>query len=127
VPYRLNITVGAGDGFSLRLSNDSGENMTLGYDKNAAQYFIDRTHSGAIDFQKNFAARHSMPRLTQIPTIHLSIFVDESSVELFADDGLSVMTSICFPSAGYNHVELQSQQLGALFTKIQFIEMKSIW
>ena len=56
----------------------------------------------------------------------MSIIIDKSSVELFADDGLSVMTAIFFPDQSYNHVQIKTDK-NVLFKKIQYISMASIW
>ncbi|MBD0284247.1 MAG: GH32 C-terminal domain-containing protein [Flavisolibacter sp.] len=53
------------NGISLVLSNDAGEEVVIGYDKTANQFFIDRTKSGKVDFHKDFAARHVASRLAR--------------------------------------------------------------
>jgi fructan beta-fructosidase len=112
--------------FSLVVSNDKDEKLIIGYEKKLNQYFIDRTSSGKVDFQKEFAARHSAPRITDIQKINLSIILDESSVELFADDGLTVMTEIFFPGKPYDQIYIQTNE-EVLFKKIEYIQLKSIW
>ncbi len=82
--------------FSVVLSNGTGEEVVIGYDKNNRQYFIDRTRSGRVDFQKDFAARHVAPRLAGTSKMDVTMIIDASSVELFADNGLTVMTAIFF-------------------------------
>ena len=39
--------------FSIVLANSMGEEVQIGYDKATNQYFIDRTKSGKVDFQKD--------------------------------------------------------------------------
>ena len=95
-PCRINLSLEEIKDFSLVLSNDLDEKLIIGYDKKLNQYFIDRTSSGKVDFQKEFAAKHSAPRLTGNQKMNISIILDESSAELFADDGLTVMTEIFF-------------------------------
>jgi fructan beta-fructosidase len=126
IPFRLNLELNANANFSLTLSNDLGEQLLLGYDKESNQYFIDRTHSGKTDFQKDFAARHAAPRLTENTNMNLSIIVDESSIELFADDGLTVMTSIFFPGKPYDHLGIEDDK-NVVFKKLEYITMQDIW
>ena len=126
IPLRLNLELNEVESFSLTLSNDLGEKLVVGYDKGLKQYFIDRTHSGKTDFQKDFAARHVAPRLIDHQKMDLSIIVDESSIELFADGGLSVMTSIFFPGKPYNHLEIENGK-NLVFRKFEYIGMQSIW
>jgi fructan beta-fructosidase len=44
--------------FSITLSNAAGEQVIVGFDAGANQYYIDRTKSGKTDFNKGFAGRH---------------------------------------------------------------------
>ncbi len=93
---------------SLTFSNTLGEKLIVGYDKATNNYFIDRFNSGKINFEKGFAARLTAPRI------------------LFADDGLSVMTSIFFPNKNYSHVQINSTA-GYNIKSLQVNKMKSIW
>jgi fructan beta-fructosidase len=52
--------------------------------------------------------------------------IDASSVELFADDGLTVMTEIFFPNKPYSQIRLQSSD-NAVIKKLEYISFKSIW
>ncbi len=126
LPSRINISMKKIKDFSISLSNGSGEKLVIGYDKNLNQYFIDRTMAGKSDFNKEFAEKHIAPRFSKNKNMDLSLIIDESSVELFADDGLSVMTEIFFPEKPYNQIQVQTPKK-LLFEKIQYIEYKSIW
>jgi len=125
-PCRLNLALDEIKDFSLVIANDAGEEIVIGYDKKQNQYFIDRTKSGKIDFQKDFAARHVAPRFTDNGKMNLSLVIDASSVELFADDGLTVMTEVFFPNKPYNKIHLQSPD-NAVIKKLEYINLKSIW
>lgn len=111
--------------YAITLSNSAGEKLVLGYDKTAKQYYIDRTKSGKIDFEKGFAARHVAPRIaTGLPT-DLTLVIDDASVELFADNGLSVMTEIFFPNSNYTDIKIQSPD-GFHIKSLSFTPLKSI-
>ena len=124
-PCRINLDAGIKD-FTMVLSNEIGEELLIGYDAKQNQYFIDRTKSGKTDFQKNFAARYVAPRLTDNAAMKISLVIDVSSVELFADDGLTVMTTIFFPNKPYNQIRILSTD-GILIKKLEYIKLKSIW
>ncbi|MFT3845707.1 MAG: glycoside hydrolase family 32 protein [Lacibacter sp.] len=94
------------DDFVIRLSNTKGEEVLIGYSKEQKQYFIDRTKAGISNFHQSFATKHTAPRFANSSRQTVSILIDVSSIELFADDGLTVMTSICFPAQPYNQIEL---------------------
>ena len=61
-----------------------------------------------------------------ISKMNISLVIDVSSVELFADDGLTVMTSIFFPNKEYNKIHIQSPD-NVLIKKLEYINLKSIW
>ena len=125
-PCRINLNMQKAADFSLVISNAMGEEIVIGYDKKQNQYFIDRTKSGKIDFQKDFSARHMAPRFTDNGQMNLSLVIDASSVELFADEGLTVMTEIFFPNKPYSQIHIQSSD-NAVIKKLEYINLKSSW
>jgi fructan beta-fructosidase len=96
--------------FSLVFSNDHGDSAVIGYD-GAGRYFIDRRHAGVVvgpDFDRVYTA----PRVSRDPTMGVTIYMDASSFELFADGGLTVMTALVFPSKPYTRVLLRAAEDG---------------
>ncbi len=126
LPSRINLSLESIKDFSISFSNESGEKLSIGFDKKLNQYFIDRTKAGKADFHKEFAAKHFAPRFSKSSNMNLSLLIDESSAELFADDGLSVMTEIFFPGKPYNQIQIATNE-NVVFKKIEYIELKSIW
>ncbi|MBC7688657.1 MAG: GH32 C-terminal domain-containing protein, partial [Aquabacterium sp.] len=90
------------------------------------QYFIDRTKSGKTAFNKDFAARHIAPRLITTPKMNINLLIDVSAVELFADDGLTVMTSVFFPNKPYNKINILAPQ-NMLIKKLEYAGLPGIW
>ncbi len=125
IPCRLEIELEKPADFSLVFSNELGEQLVIGYDNNTHQYFIDRSAAGIHNFNKDFAARHVAPRFSSSNKMVLDIIVDRSSVELFADNGLTSMTSIFFPTKPYHQLQMQAKDL--LVKKIIYAELGSIW
>ncbi len=125
-PCRINLSFDKADDFALVLSNSLNEELVIGYDKQQNQFFIDRSKSGKTDFQKDFAAKHVAPRLTDNTKMNMTLIIDVSSIELFADDGLTVMTSVIFPNQPYNKISAQSAE-NAVIKKLEFVGLKSIW
>ncbi len=125
-PCRLDLDIDMLKNFSIVLSNDIGEVTKIGYDKSINQFYIDRTKSGKTDFQNEFAAKHFAPRFINNPSTKISLLIDVSSVELFADDGLTVMTELFFPNKDYNHIKIQSAENFSI-KKLAYSSLKSIW
>lgn len=112
--------------FTVTLSNDAGDKLVIGFDKNQNKYFIDRTHSGKTDFYKDFASIDSAPRFTGNKNGDILLVIDVSSVELFADDGLTVMTEIFFPNKAYDQIRFESPA-NLQITRLEYANLKTIW
>ncbi|MEO8794936.1 MAG: glycoside hydrolase family 32 protein [Daejeonella sp.] len=109
-PFSLDISLSEAKDFSIELSNDLNEKLLIGYNGSKNQYFIDRTKSGKVAFEKGFAGIHVAPRFSKDKELNLHLIFDNSSVELFGDDGLSVMTEIFFPNKPYDKLSLTSKE-----------------
>ena len=125
-PARLSLTSDKLEPFTITLSNDLGEKVVIGYDKASNHYFIDRTNSGKVSFEKGFAARHTAPRFSSKDNVDLTLIIDNASVELFADNGLSVMTEIFFPNTPYTNIALNAADNFQIKT-LQYNKLTSIW
>lgn len=106
--FQLKLSTKQLQDFALVLSNTGGEELVIGYDKKANQYFIDRTKAGLTSFSDKFAGRHTGPRLATGPAADLTLLFDATSVELFADGGLTTMTEIFFPKQPFTQLKLRS-------------------
>ena len=95
--------------FGFKLGNDVNEELVAGYDQNKKQLFVDRTKSGKTDFSKDFPAIIKAPCELYNQTLELHILIDEASIEIFAQQGKTVMTNIFFPTKPYNKISLFSE------------------
>jgi len=123
-PCRLNVEASADENFNFILSNDAGEKVHIGYDKTEGQFYIDRTESGITKFQADFPIRAIAPRFSTNKKLTLSLIIDVSSVELFADDGLTVMTAVYFPTQPFNNILVQSEKKSAI-KQISYSSLKA--
>jgi fructan beta-fructosidase len=125
-PARLDMISDKLENFYITLSNNLGENVIVGYDKTSNNFFIDRSKSGNIDFEKGFGTRHVAPRLSSKENTDLTLILDHASVELFADNGLTVMTEIFFPNALLSDITIKSAD-GFKIKSLTYNKMKSIF
>lgn len=87
------------------LSNDLGEELEFGFNPQNQQFYVDRTKAGKSDFSEKFASHLSFaPRLINDKTIKGTVILDKTSIELFWDDGLTVMTEVFFSNAPFNTI-----------------------
>ena len=97
------------------------------YDAAQGRLYLDRTRSGRSDFHAKFSARHEAPLPLRDQRLRLHIFVDSSSVEVFANDGEIVLTDLIFPSAEPRRLELFSKTGRPEIMALDVWELKSIW
>ncbi|MCX6216863.1 glycoside hydrolase family 32 protein [Spirosoma sp.] len=122
--FRLDLTTQPTADFSIVLANEQGNELVVGYDKAANAYYVDRSRSGKVDFEKGFGKRHTAPRLSTDGKMSLSLLVDVASVELFADNGLTVMTDIFFPDKPMNKLSIKSTT-GISISSLTYTKMVS--
>jgi len=115
--HKLTLKTAQLGSFELLLGNAAGEELVIGYDKAANQYFIDRSKAGQVGFSAKFAGRATAPRLSSAAGTELTLYFDAASVELFADQGLTAMTEIFFASKPLTTVKLRATQ-GVTFQEI---------
>jgi fructan beta-fructosidase len=122
------LPAGAAPDFGVELSNAGGERYRVGYDAAGKQYYSDRTRAGEHAFSDKFAPRPTVaPRRTDVSAVRLHLFFDVASVELFADDGATVMTDIFFPTTPFDRLRLYSENGNVELKNARFYELKSIW
>jgi fructan beta-fructosidase len=112
----------------LRVRKGIDEGTTIGVDWGKREVFVDRTRSGDTAFDERFAGRHVGPiRLTVGKQVKLHIFVDRSSVEVFANDGSTVISDCIFPSRDSKELELYSKNGEARIVKLDVWNLRSAW
>lgn len=93
--------------FGIELSNPKGEKYRIGYHAEKNRFYSDRSMAGDHSFSDKFASGvHYAPRLVEDATVHLQVFFDQSSIELFADGGATVLTDIFFPSQPFTQAKI---------------------
>jgi fructan beta-fructosidase len=108
--YLLRFTLDPGEaseaGVRLRRStanpnSPAAEETVVGIDAATGHIFVDRTRSGKTDWSPDFPARVSAPlKHSQANSISIQIVVDNNSVEVFAEDGETVLTNLIYPTSG---------------------------
>lgn len=125
-PFRLSFDIDNLVDHTITFSNSAGEKVIVGYEKGSNQFFIDRSKSGKTDFEQSFGNKQTAPRIATSAKSSITLYLDVSSVELFADDGLTVMTSIMFPSKPYDSFSIESAEK-MMAQNLSVSELKSIW
>lgn len=125
-PVKIDLASDKIETFSMTLSNTQGDKLVIGYNKEKNSYYVDRTKSGKVDFEKGFGTVHYAPRLSNEISLDMTLIIDAASVELFADKGLTAMTEIFFPKDPYQKIEFKSPKK-FMIRKLTCARLNSIW
>jgi fructan beta-fructosidase len=87
---------------------------------------MDRSASGIADFSPSFSKLQVAPILGTDQVVSLKIYLDQSSIEIFVDDGTTVFTDLIFPASPYDTVSLQTDKEIDLNSATVY-ELRSIW
>jgi len=103
--------------------------FVIGYNASSKKLFVDRSGCANNSFNKQFASlsRYEASLAPLNGKIKLHIFFDNSIVEVFANDGLTVMTTQIFPGDNDNGIELFSEGGTTKFENIRSWKMRSTW
>ena len=127
VKLEVDLTKTSALDFGLSFSNAAKENIKVGFNKLLNQFYVDRSEAGEHSFSELFTNKSIAARVIKNNILSLQIFIDHSSIEVFADDGAVLMTSIFFPSQSFNDIKLY-QHDGSVSVKNQILYyLKSIW
>ena len=97
------------DSFTFKLSNTQGDELSFGYSSINDTFFIDREKSGKTGFSDTFSNKKSIAkRISGSKILSGTILLDKTSIELFFDEGSTVMTEIFFPNAPFETFSIET-------------------
>jgi fructan beta-fructosidase len=88
--------------------NDHSDSLVIGYNASSKKYFIDRSNTGIADFSDDFAGKHYSTNAFDVDTIALELYMDHSSIELFAENGQCAMTDVFFTKHALDKAKIVS-------------------
>ncbi|HZG85823.1 GH32 C-terminal domain-containing protein [Paenibacillus sp.] len=116
-----------GHPFGVAFLKGGGQETKLTYDPAAQQLVLDRTNAGVSGFEANFAEAMTAPAKLKDGRIKLRLFVDKTTVEVFANDGEAVLSAIVFPEPTSDGLELFAADGEAVLHRAAFYPMRTIW
>jgi fructan beta-fructosidase len=118
---------GAAAEVGLILKNEAGDEVKIGYQVVEQQLLVDRRRSGVVDFSDTFSSVSVAPLELTDERLRLRLFVDTSSIELFANNGLIVITDQIFPTSPLHQLGFYAQGGEAHLTGGAIYALSSIW
>ena len=122
--YQLRIKLGLDKNSTVTLANSQGEKFVVDVNASARTLTAHRTSAtGKTSFNGTFSVPSMQaPLKVEGSTVTLDLFVDQSSIELFTQEGTVSMTNLVFPTSIYNMLTVT----GAAY-EAQLRQLKSIW
>ncbi|MCB0746142.1 MAG: glycoside hydrolase family 32 protein [Ignavibacteriae bacterium] len=107
-------------GFSFKLTNKQGDTLAFGYNHSNKNFFVDRRKSGKTAFSEKFSDRVSFAKRTSTNVnISGTIILDKTSIELFFDNGETVMTEIFFPNSPFEKLSIEPKDQEFILDNIE--------
>jgi fructan beta-fructosidase len=113
--------------FGITTTVNGNYGVSIGYDARTSTLFLDRMNSENAGFNTRFAKYMTAPLAAQDGKIRLHIFVDQSSIEVFANDGVLTMSALMFPNPDSLGIELFGENGGANLLSLTAWSLDSIW
>lgn len=125
---QLSFTTASKD-FKLIFSNDLNEILELTMDSKNSAFMLDRMNSGKTSFQPEFGNKKHYMNTQALgeEAYEVKILLDWSSIEVFIDNGLYVMTQQIFPTEPYNKLTIENLDDQSVIENAQINKMQSTW
>ncbi|MCY9447989.1 GH32 C-terminal domain-containing protein [Bacillus haynesii] len=130
--YEINaefqVNTGAAAEFGFKVRTGENEYTKIGYSKNSASLFVDRSQSGNVSFNPNFnTGKHAAPLQPVGGKVKMRIYVDRSSVEVFGNDGRQVITDIILPDRSSKGLEVYASNGFVKLNSMTVHPLKKVW
>ncbi|WP_052737989.1 GH32 C-terminal domain-containing protein [Bacillus sp. SA1-12] len=112
-------------GFQLRESNE--QKTVVGYNVTNSKMFFDRSKSGVIDFSEKFSTFHETTVKPQNNRIKMRLFVDESSIEAFGNNGQAVFSNVVFPDGASNGMSFFTKGGNVKIVSLTIYPIAGVW
>ncbi|WP_432212382.1 GH32 C-terminal domain-containing protein [Paenibacillus polymyxa] len=113
--------------FGFKIREGGEQYTTVGYDVYNEQLFVDRTHSGDFDYGSSVVGKHEGPLQAKNGTVKLQVIVDRSAVEVFGNDGTTVITDQIFADSASKGLKIYSKGGNVKLKSLDLYPLKSVW
>ncbi len=125
--FQIHIFVENSDGkWELRLLNDAEEAVAIGVDLKESCLYLDRTAGSRIKIP-HFEGVHTAPLTPKENGIDLRVLVDSSQIEVFCNNGETVITDLAFPSQAWNRLTFSSLCSTVAMSEGIITVLNSVW
>jgi fructan beta-fructosidase len=126
---KLKVGKDASAGFSIARETDRDDHVIaetkIGYDSKHQMIYIDRTHSGPEDINRNYLVQSAQVS-PENGTIELKILFDKSSLEVFGNYGERVITAYVYPGKDAKGFAAFSENGSAKIESLQIWDLSGL-
>lgn len=112
--------------YGIRLKNSLNEYITIYYDSQMEQFFVDRTNATGIKFNERFASIQKAHYKNKDETMNWRLLIDLASLEFFADGGKIVFSDTFYPTKPFDLIEVFSEQGSVILKSGSVHQLKTI-
>lgn len=123
VNYEIHAEWTPDQSFHFALRSGADNETLVGVDANRGEVYIDRSGSGIGDFHEHFLSRHAAELKDVNGNQSLRIYVDHSSVEVFANDGQAVITDLIYPDVDSKGISAHAENTDLVFSSLHIYEI----
>ena len=116
-----------GSSFALILRGKGDEHVRVVGDATVGTLRVDRTQSGPANFRPSFARDFHAPLRVVDGKVSLRMLLDTSSLEVFANGGETVLTSLLLPEEPWRTLSWTSTGTAPVVRSIRVWELKRAW
>ncbi|WP_052144536.1 glycoside hydrolase family 32 protein [Halalkalibacter okhensis] len=113
--------------WGIRINHGDKNNTDITFHLKESEWGIDRTNSGLVDFSAAFPSEDAASLVADQGVQTVKVYLDTASLEVFLNDGESVMTDIIFPTENDVSIQLFAANGEVVFQKVTVTELKGIW
>ena len=124
--YVLDVRGAADQSVAFVFYDKAGEQIVFGYNNVKQEFYIDRSAAGKTDFHPGFGGVYTAPRINKDKELNLQFVIDRSSLEVFADGGLTVMTAVYFSQQPLTRMKVNTTDRW-MIRELTYGAMPSIW
>lgn len=128
--YELEVTLVPGADASscgLNLCVGPGQKLVVGYNPKTSNLYLDRSQCAVDGFPPSYSAVAATDLRPEGGEVKLRIFIDQSSVEIFAAGGRRVLTAQIYPDPAGTGIEFFSHGGASTLRALRAWPLASIW
>ena len=110
-----------------KLLEGNDDETLIGFDTVKGELFVDRSKCANAHFNSAFPSRTVAPLVLGSGPLRLHVFVDRSSVEVFAQDGKIAMTNLVFPRPESTGISLNASGGRIEDVRLSMWKLHSVW